>query len=57
MLLVEKGRQNLAVLDPCCGTGTVPCMAIEMGHIGIGIDLSPVMAEAASRNLLSIEGV
>lgn len=49
--LVEHGRTGLTVLDPCCGTGTVPCVAFERGHHGVGIDLSEQMAGAAARNL------
>ena len=49
--LVERGRLGLNVLDPCCGTGTVPCIAVELGHNGVGIDLSQEMAESAARNL------
>lgn len=51
--LVEWGRKNLKVLDPCCGTGTVPIVAVEQGHHGVGIDLSPEMAEEASQALLA----
>ena len=49
--LVEKGRIGLTVLDPCCGIGTVPCIAEEQGHIGIGIELSTCIALAARSNL------
>ena len=28
------------VLDPFCGTGTVPMVARALGRIGIGVDLS-----------------
>lgn len=45
--LVEFGRKGLKVLDPCCGTGTVPIVAVEQGHHGVGIDLSPEMASEA----------
>ena len=51
LLLAARERTNLVILDPCCGTGTVPCVAIEQGHIGLGIDLSFPMADAAARNL------
>ena len=51
--LVEFGRKDLKVLDPCCGTGTVPIVAVEQGHHGVGIDLSPEMAEEASQALLA----
>jgi len=49
--LSEKGRKNLSVLDPCCGTGTVPCVAYELGHVGTGIDLSAEMVIGAKNNL------
>jgi site-specific DNA-methyltransferase (adenine-specific) len=49
--LMEKGRTGLTILDPCCGIGTVPCVAEEQGHIGIGIELSPCIALAARTNL------
>ena len=45
------GRKELKILDPCCGTGTVPCVAVERGHFGLGIDLSSPIAEAAAKNL------
>jgi len=50
LLLVEHGRK-LRVLDPFCGRGTVPVVATRRGHEGIGIELSPVIAAAATRNL------
>lgn len=49
--LVEHGRKGLKVLDPCCGTGTVPIIAVEQGHHGVGIDLSTEMAQEASAAL------
>lgn len=49
--LVEWGKKGLRVLDPCCGTGTVPIVAVEQGHIGVGIDLSPEMAQEAASAL------
>lgn len=52
--LVEHGRKGLRVLDPCCGTGTVPLVAVEQGHHGIGIDLSPEIAEEAARALADV---
>ena len=45
--LIECGRKGLRVLDPCCGTGTVPCVAVEQGHEGVGFDLSEDMAASA----------
>lgn len=48
--LIEKGRVGLTILDPCCGIGTVPYVAEEQGHIGIGIELSPIIALAARNN-------
>ena len=54
--LAEKGRKGLNVLDPCCGTGTVPCIAVELGHNGVGIDLSEEMAQSAARNLTRARG-
>lgn len=52
--LIEKGRTGLVVLDPCCGIGTVPCVAHNMGHIGIGVELSAPIAAAAKMNLTSL---
>ena len=52
--LVEHGRKGLRVLDPCCGTGTVPLVAVEQGHHGIGIDLSPEIAEESARALADV---
>jgi site-specific DNA-methyltransferase (adenine-specific) len=49
--LIEHGRDNLRVLDPCCGTGTVPIVAHEQGHIGIGVELSPEIAGYAREAL------
>lgn len=52
--LVEHGRKNLRVMDPCCGTGTVPLVAVEQGHQGVGIDLSPEIAAEAAQALANL---
>ena len=33
---------GMTVLDPFCGTGTVPGEASKLGRIGIGVDIRPV---------------
>lgn len=48
--LVARGRR-LRVVDPFCGRGTVPVVALRMGHQGVGFELSKVSAAAATRNL------
>jgi site-specific DNA-methyltransferase (adenine-specific) len=49
--LIEHGRTGLVVLDPCCGTGTAPAVAIERGHQGFGIELNPAYAAIASHRI------
>ena len=51
--LIERGRKGLRVLDPCCGIGTVPCVAIEQGHEGVGIDLCAEFANVATKALIN----
>lgn len=48
--LVEFGR-TLDVLDPYCGTGTVPVAATRRGHRAVGIEKSKLTAEVAKANL------
>ena len=37
-LIGQYSNQGETVLDPFCGTGTVPCTAYQLGRNGIGID-------------------
>jgi SAM-dependent methyltransferase len=39
--------QPAVVLDPFCGSGTVPMVATALGRIGIGVDLNPDYARLA----------
>ena len=55
--LVEHGRKNLRVMDPCCGTGTVPLVAVDQGHQGVGIDLSPEIAAEAAQALVNLTSI
>ncbi len=40
-------RQGSVVLDPFCGSGTVPIVARQLGALGIGIDMMPIVAFVA----------
>lgn len=43
------------VLDPMCGSGTTPRVAVEMGRQYIGIDISPEYCEIAKKRVQLIE--
>ena len=38
------------ILDPCCGTGTIPIEAIHAGAVAIGGDIDPTAVAAARAN-------
>lgn len=46
--------QGSVVLDPFAGRGTTPMTAHRMGYVGMGIELSTTLADAAIRNLKSM---
>jgi len=46
-LLSREGKDNLTLLDLCCGTGTLTYMMAERGHEMIGVDLSEEMLAVA----------
>ena len=46
--LNREGKDHLALLDLCCGTGTLTWMLAERGHELIGVDVSPEMLSLAS---------
>ena len=46
--LSREGKDHLALLDLCCGTGTLTWMLAERGHELIGVDVSPEMLALAS---------
>lgn len=46
-LLASIGRPDDVVLDPFCGSGTVPIEAMLAGHLAMGSDLSPLAVELA----------
>ena len=46
--LHREGKDHLALLDLCCGTGTLTWMLAERGHELIGVDVSPEMLALAS---------
>lgn len=41
------GRDDLPLVDPFCGRGTVPAMAEAMGLDAIGVDIDPAQTKAA----------
>lgn len=45
--LHREGKENLTLLDLCCGTGTLTLMMAQRGHEMIGVDLSPDMLSQA----------
>ncbi|MBR5490895.1 MAG: class I SAM-dependent methyltransferase [Oscillospiraceae bacterium] len=50
-LLIQEGKENLTLLDLCCGTGTLTFLMAEKGHEMIGVDISEEMlAVAAGKN-------
>lgn len=52
--LVEWGR-TLDVMDPYCGSGTVPVAAARRGHRVVGIEQSPVAMEGAQEALDALQ--
>ena len=48
-LIEQYSERGQVVLDPFCGTGTVPRVAESLGRIGIGIDRRKNNLQMASR--------
>jgi site-specific DNA-methyltransferase (adenine-specific) len=44
-------RPGEVVLDPFCGTGTVPCVATRLGRVGVGCDRDPAQIAFAQARL------
>ncbi len=55
-LLSREGKDNLTLLDLCCGTGTLTYMMAERGHEMIGVDLSEEMLSVAAEKLSGFTG-
>ena len=55
-LLSREGKDNLTLLDLCCGTGTLTYMMAERGHEMIGVDLSEEMLSVAAEKLGGFTG-
>ena len=49
--IVSSSPKGGVVLDPFCGTGRALEVAIETGRHGIGFDLQPKFAAAASKRM------
>lgn len=47
--VIGHTKPSGVVLDPCCGLGTVPRIAKELGRVGWGCDLLPHRVERARR--------
>jgi SAM-dependent methyltransferase len=45
------GPPNGLLVDPCCGTGTIPAEARERGWEVLGLDVDPAAVRAAARNV------
>jgi site-specific DNA-methyltransferase (cytosine-N4-specific) len=45
------------VLDPCCGSGTAPAVAVQLGRVGIGFEVSPEFAALARARLAEASSV
>lgn len=56
-LLLAGKPEGAVVLDPFAGIGTTPVVATRMGYVGLGIEKSPQLARAASRNLQGVVDV
>ncbi len=51
-LMVNLGvRAGETLIDPCCGTGTIPIEAACAGVIAVGCDINDKMVRATERNL------
>lgn len=50
-LILAFSNQGDAVLDPMCGSGTVPVVAAKNGREFIGIDISPEYCDIAHERL------
>ncbi len=50
-LMLASSRPNDLVLDPFCGSGTVPCVARKLGRRYIGIDINPMYLSYAWERL------
>lgn len=59
--LVEQAAQESnvargdAVLDPFCGSGTVPVAAAQRGASGVGLEVNPFMAFVSRTKLLRVD--
>lgn len=55
MAMLGGARPGLAVIDPCCGTGTLLIEATRLmpGVVAVGSDLSEVSLQAARNNALN----
>lgn len=47
-LVASASRDGLVVLDPMMGSGTVPVLAAQRGHQGLGFDVDPLAVTMAS---------
>lgn len=50
MIAVSSNPGDI-VLDPMCGSGTVPIVAKKLGRVPVGFELSPDYAKAAQKSL------
>jgi DNA modification methylase len=50
-------RPGDVVLDPFCGSGTTGVVALQLGRLFVGIDLSPTYAEMAERRIHNEAGL
>lgn len=50
-------ERDETVLDPMCGSGTIPLAAERMQRIGIGIELNPTYADMARRRITEDAGM
>lgn len=50
MLRLANLKSNHHVLDPFCGSGTIPIEAVKMGYIGAGSDSNPEAVVVSKRN-------
>ncbi len=54
-LLSREGKNNLTLLDLCCGTGSLTCLMAERGHEMIGVDISEEMLAVAAEKLADLD--
>ena len=47
--ITDTTAPGQVVLDSCCGIGTVPKVADQLGRIGVGVEFVPFRAERAAR--------